>query len=382
MNLGFRAFQSVNIGLRVGKRLIVNGQNIGLKGATTIPTVTDLTMMNEAWFSTAEPIRDNMAGNIRLRPVFDAGKAYAMKVTGGDSGRNLYLFSTLSGYGDLFLQNTGDPSYSNNIFTLFSPSTNFFGKIHVDGHTNLWLRISGEEMLGGNPPFFRADQLRFNGGGISVTNNVTLDDANRGITLLATGGTSAKDPNVGGFATNATAAQLAYPGVGVLRAEGTNTLTILCPITGAGSLLKNGSGKLVLGGSNSYTGLTQIIAGTLEPVSTNAFGTGPVLLKPEGRLLRRYPGASLANGVVLGAAIAFESGSQVVVQLDAGYSVSHNFMVPLFTVPSSVAPDPASVPVQFSLLNYKATVITADAGNSRTLVSAKLTFQGALMLVK
>jgi len=365
-----------------GKRLIVNGQNIGLKGALTIPTITDLTMMNEAWFSTAEPIRDNMAGNIRLRPVFDAGKTYAMKVTGGDSGRNLYLFSTLSGYGDLFLQNTGDPSYSNNIFTLFSPSTNFFGKIQVDGHTNLWLRIAAEEMIGGNPPFFRADQLRFNGGGISVTNNVTLDDANRGITLLATGGTSATDANVGGFSTNATAAQLAYPGGAMLRAEGTNTLTILCPITGAGSLTKNGAGRLVLGGANSYTGLTQIIAGTLEPVSTNAFGIGPVLLKPEGRLLRRYPGATLASGVALGSTITFESGSQVVIQLDAGYSVSHNFTVPLFTAPSSVAIDPASVPVQYSLSNYKAMVVTADAGNSRTLFSAKLTFQGALMLVK
>jgi len=214
-----------------------------------------------------------------------------------------------------------------------------------------------------------------------VTNSVTLDDANRGITLLATGGTSATDANVGGFATNATAAQLAYPGGCVLRAEGTNALTIICPITGPGSLTKNGTGRLVLGGANSYTGLTQIIAGTLEPVSTNAFGTGPVLLKPEGRLLRRYPGAALANGVALGSTITFESGSQVVVQLDAGYSVSHNFTVPLFTVPSSVAINPASVPVQYSLSNYKATV-TATTVGSMILVSAQFAFQGSLMLLK
>lgn len=364
-----------------GKRLIVNGQNLALKGASAIPTVADLTMMNDAYFSTAEPIRDNMAGNILLRPVFDAGKTYAMRVTGGNSGRYLYLFSTLSGYGDLFLQNTGDPSYSNSIFSLFSPNTNFFGKIQVDGHTNLWLRVAAEEMLGGNPPLFRADQLRFNGGGLSVTNSVTLDDANRGITLLATGGTSSKDANVGGFPTNATAAQLAYPGGCVLRAEGTNTLTVRCPITGAGSLIKNGSGKLVLGGANSYTGLTQIIAGTLEPVSTNAFGTGPVLLKPEGRLLRRYPGVALTNGVELGSWIAFEAGSQVVIQMDAGYTVSRNFMVPLFLLPPGGTIDPASVPVQYSLSNYKATVTTSTVG-SRLLVSASFAFQGSLMLLK
>ena len=362
-----------------GKRLIVNGQNLALKGATYIQTVADLTMMNDAYFSTAEPIRDNMAGNIRLRPVFDAGKTYAMRVTGGNSGRYLYLFSTLSGYGDLFLQNTGDPSYSNNIFTLFSPSSNFFGKIHVDGHTNFWLRVAGEEMLGGNPPLFRADQLRFNGGGLSVTNNVTLDDPNRGITLLATGGTSSKDPNVGGFPTNATAAQLAYPGGCVLRAEGTNTLTVLCPITGAGSLAKNGSGKLVLGGANSYTGLTQIIVGTLEPVSTNALGTGPVLLKPEGRLLRRYPSVTMPSGVMLGSAITFESGAQVVLVLDAGFTVTRNFTVPLFSVPSGVVVDPATVPVSYSLQNYKATVVASDAGGDRTLFSAQFTFRGSVM---
>jgi autotransporter-associated beta strand protein len=47
-------------------------------------------------------------------------------------------------------------------------------------------------------------------------------------------------------------------------------------ISGAGKLSKKGSGTLRLGGSNSYSGGTQLVAGTLQADSAAAFGLGNV----------------------------------------------------------------------------------------------------------
>jgi autotransporter-associated beta strand protein len=364
-----------------GKRLLFDGQNISLKNPSGTATITDLTLLNNASFGMTEAPVSRLAGNIRLHPILDAGRSYSLFINGWSNLRTLYLFATLSGYGDIYLSGTGDPSAGTSLYIFTAENTNFFGKLNMTGNTNFWLRIASETSIGGVPPAFRADQLTFNGGGISVTNSVTLDDVTRGITLLASGGTAGTSTDPGAFATNSLAADRRYEGGCVLRPEGTNTLRVLCPITGAGTLIKNGTGTLVLGGANSYTGQTQIIAGMLEPVSTNALGSGPVLLKPQGRLLRRYPGPALTNGVMLGSTITFEPGSQVAVQVDAGYSVTKNFTLPLFLLPVGGTIDPATVPVQHTLASYKATVTTSTVG-SRVLVSAQLTFQGSLMLVK
>jgi autotransporter-associated beta strand protein len=49
-------------------------------------------------------------------------------------------------------------------------------------------------------------------------------------------------------------------------------------IAGAGKLTKQGSGALSLSGSNSYTGGTEIVAGTLQASSATALGKGDVYL--------------------------------------------------------------------------------------------------------
>ncbi|WP_158635300.1 autotransporter serine protease [Luteimonas cucumeris] len=49
------------------------------------------------------------------------------------------------------------------------------------------------------------------------------------------------------------------------------------PITGAGGLIKNGNGTLVLSGNNEYTGRTEVLGGTLRMEGSNdgAFSIGP-----------------------------------------------------------------------------------------------------------
>ena len=371
-----------------GRRLVADAMSIGLKGAGT-PTITNLLVMNDASFSMSEGAGSRMAGDILLHAVRDPNRAYALRITGGAMGRHLDLYSTLAGYGDLFLQANGNPSYNNNplyantLYRLHADNTNFFGKLRVDGNSNFWVRITREEKLGANPPFFRADQLSFNGGGVSVTNNVTLDDGNRGITLLAAGGTAGTTTDPGGFTNNTPTELLRYEGGCTLRPESNNvTLTVTCPIAGAGTLIKNGNGTLVLGGANSYTGQTLVVAGALRPSSTNAFGSGPVRVLSAGALICRYPEPGMPNGVMLGSTISFEPGSRLNIVLNDGFTVPGDFTVPLFLLPPGGMIDPATVPVQHTLQNYKATVTTTDAGGSRLLVSAQMTFQGTLMMVK
>lgn len=372
-----------------GHRLIVDASSVGLKGPTGIPTITNLVTMNDAFFSMSEGVGSRMAGDILLSAARDAGRTYALRITGGSTGRHLDLYSTLLGYGDLLLLSTGnpaynnDPAYNNARYRLHAMNTNFFGRIRVEGNTNFWVQIPGEERLGANPPLFRADQLVFNGGGLSVTNDVALDDANRGLTLLANGGTAGTSTDPGSFTNNTPVEARRYEGGCTLRPESNSvTLTVTCPITGPGTLIKHGRGRLVLGGANTYTGQTLVVSGALEPATASALGTGPLRLKGEGRLLRRHPDAALPNGVALGASVAFEAGSAVEIDFDESYAAGGNVTVPLFTVPSAQAPDPSSVPVLHGLPNYAATVTTADAGGGRTQVSVRLVFQGSLMLLK
>ena len=66
-------------------------------------------------------------------------------------------------------------------------------------------------------------------------------------------------------------------------------------IGGSGKLVKQGSGALKLGGNNSWTGGTQLEAGTLEALSAAAFGKGDVYVSGSGTLVSNAP-ASLAVG--------------------------------------------------------------------------------------
>jgi autotransporter-associated beta strand protein len=295
-----------------GYRLFFDGQNISLKGSSGLATITNLTMMNNGSFSMTEPTGSRLGGDILLYPLIKTGKTYALQVNSWSVYRTLWLSSVLSGYGDFYMNNSGNPALGSAMTVLTGMNTNFFGRIRLDGHTNFWMRINSEENLGGVPPAFRPDQLIFNGGGISATNSMTLDDEARGITLLADGMTAGTTADTGGFTNGTPTADRVFAGGCVLRPESNDvTLAIACPISGPGSLAKAGEGLLVLSGENSYTGLTSILSGSLRPDSTSAFGDSPVFVRNGASLVRRYPDAGLPDGVALNAAITFEEGSHM-----------------------------------------------------------------------
>ncbi|MFO7937374.1 MAG: autotransporter-associated beta strand repeat-containing protein [Kiritimatiellia bacterium] len=366
-----------------GKRLILNGdylQSFLMKGAGT-PTIDDLRVMNHSVFSLGDNPAGRIAGNITLHSVLSEGKSYALRVQSMTILRDFYMYSALHGYGELRLYNEGNPEDGYAQYFMSALNTNFFGRIYVQGNTNFTMCITCEENIGGEPPAFREDQMLFNGGGISVTNNVTLDDANRGIMLSATGGWATTSSDEGGFPSGTPESERRFEGGAVLRVENAATLNITCPVTGPGGFTKAGEGQVILGGANSYTGLTTIINGTLCPISSDAFGTGPVNVRDTGRLLRRYPELTLPNGVELGGPINFSDGGAVRVALEEGLSAPGNFTLPLFLLAEGETIDPMTVPVEHNLPNYVATVTTSTVG-TRVVVSAQLSYQGTLIMLR
>ncbi|MGJ8650597.1 MAG: beta strand repeat-containing protein [Opitutaceae bacterium] len=157
--------------------------------------------------------------------------------------------------GDIGLTKSGD-----NPMTLSGANT-YTGKTVVEGS---YLVIDDEADLGANPVAIAADHLTLDGGGLRAAAALTIDDANRGITLLDGGGLI--DYNL-------------------------LEMTVAAPITGSGSLSVTGTagagaGFLELTGANDYTGETVIAQGSLKVGSTaNLPDTSNLRLNGVGILL-------------------------------------------------------------------------------------------------
>ena len=161
---------------------------------------------------------------------------------------------------------------------LFGTNYGYTGKILVSG-TNTTanactLQITNQFNLGGNPATFTPDQLTLNAGVLQVTNNVTLDDANRGITIGINGGK---------FDVAAGA-----------------TLTLPNPITGAGAVTKNSAGTLVLSGANTLSNAFTINAGIVVVQNSNGLGTNGGVTSTS-----RNGGIQLQGNVSIPAAVNF-----------------------------------------------------------------------------
>src|SRR5579883_2439005 len=112
------------------------------------------------------------------------------------------------------------------------------------------IAISADSGLGTAPGSATAGQLVFGGGTLESTASFTLN-ANRGIALNAGGGTIQVDP--------------------------TFTLTYNGIMAGANAFTKSGTGTLILGGVSTYSGATNINAGTIQDGVANALPTGTAL---------------------------------------------------------------------------------------------------------
>ncbi len=87
------------------------------------------------------------------------------------------------------------------------------------------------------------------------------------------------------------------------------TATINTPIDGAGNILKQGDGTLVLGGTNGYAGGTDLQAGTIELTNSSGLGTGTLMMASGTTLGAGDGGVIVANNVTtLGAGLIASNG--------------------------------------------------------------------------
>ncbi|HEV6967170.1 phosphatase PAP2 family protein [Roseateles sp.] len=111
-------------------------------------------------------------------------------------------------------------------------------------------------------------------------------------------------------------------------------------IGGAGKLTKKGSGALALTGNNSYTGGTEIVAGTLQANSANALGKGDVYLGG-GSLACKSPTALTISGGYTqrdGSTLALTLGSGTAGQLNVSGTVTLDGGSLVISFPSGYKP--------------------------------------------
>ncbi len=96
-------------------------------------------------------------------------------------------------------------------------------------------------------------------------------------------------------------------GAGTVDTQGFG-LTLAGLVTGQ-ALVKLGAGTLTLNGNNSYTGGTQLNAGTIVAGGNTALGTGALITQGGTTLAAGVSGLTLANAITINNTLAIDSGS-------------------------------------------------------------------------
>lgn len=169
------------------------------------------------------------AGTLDIQGLLESGNYDGAIANSGqlkiNSSSNQTLAGVISGTGALNKSGSGTLTLSGT--NTYSGSTTI---------TNGTISVSSSANLGATPGSADGDNIIFNGGTLSATNDFTLD-ANKGITLT---------------------------GNGTIDVTSSNTMTFDGIITDSGNLTKSGSGTLVLGGANQNDGTITVNAGILE----------------------------------------------------------------------------------------------------------------------
>ena len=213
--------------------------------ANALPTTTTLTVTGTGTFDVggfAQTVGGLADGGVNTGTVTDSGAAATFTVNDGVA--NSFAGLITNGANALALTKTGAGTLT------LSHANSYTGVTTVSAGT---LSIAADNNLGTAPNSATAGFLTINGGTLATTSSFTLN-ANRGLSLGASGGT-------------------------IDVASGT-TLTYSGIAASSGMLTKIDTGTLVLGGANTYSGVTTVSAGTLSIAADNNLGTVPSSATP------------------------------------------------------------------------------------------------------
>ncbi len=189
----------------------------------------------------------------------------------------------------------------------FTGVNTYTGKITVTGGI---LALNAETGLGPNPGALTPDQLTLNGGAIGAVANslFTIDDANRGITIGALGGT--------------------------FDAQGGSVMTIAVPIAGGtNAVTKTGPGVVIFSAPNGY-GDTTITGGRLLVVGAGTLGSGTLTLNGGALdVSGATPSAVTVGPAASGSSLIYNPG--VTTDLSAGLTLTAGGNLPVDVVSST-----------------------------------------------
>jgi autotransporter-associated beta strand protein len=181
----------------------------------------------------------------------------ANTLTSGGDNSSTTLTGVISGVGGGLTKNgTGT-------LTLTSASSNYTGGTTLNTGT----LVIGNAAAAGNGTITQTDAtslLKFDTTG-TIGNAMSIYNVSANKTVTLSGGITVNNA--------------------VFDVASGETLTISNTINGTGGVTKNGTGTLVLSGSNSYSAPTTINAGTLEAANANALGSNNTVTVNDGTLL-------------------------------------------------------------------------------------------------
>ena len=188
---------------------------------------------------------------------------------------------------------------SNTLTTTQTANTTFSGDISGTGGLTVnqvgaatyALTLSGNNTYSGATLAINYGRVRLDGDAAISSSSQLRANGNSIVTLLS-------DQNVGSLSSNSANASIEL-GSYTLSAGGDNaSTTVSGVVSGAGNLVKQGSGTMTLAGSNSYSGTTTISAGTLSVASDGNLGSDPVTLAT-GSTLAITGATTIDNAIAL-----------------------------------------------------------------------------------
>lgn len=163
------------------------------------------------------------------------------------------------------LTNSGDVSGNGGLIKNGEGGLALTGTVSHSGGTTV---NEGELTLSGQNTYTGGTTL--NGGVLNVSSDGNLGDAAGGLTF--NGGTLQASSSM------TTGRSMVLDSVGALRSAEGSTLTVTGPISGAGTLVADGQGTLVLGAANTHAGGTLISGGTVVLAHAGGLGSGAVAI--------------------------------------------------------------------------------------------------------